>query len=868
MIPPPKKTKQVHKFGGTCVSAADRIASATELMVSQLEKHSKEDPNAAAAVVVSAMGAHPSSPVKVTDLLLSVISKAASRDPSYSEDLAALRAKHVETADELLLGGGGGGGGGGTPGEGEGERDAFVASVDADVEDLRAVLQAISIAGVSSTSGAFADFVVGHGELWCARLFAATLRVRLGADAGVLDAREVLVVTPTPDGTSVDVEYAPSEAALDAWGAKEVETRRKRDGDGGAGGGAPRPRSRLPRVVVVTGFVARTADGQPTTLRRNGSDYSATIVGALFKASSIVIWTDVDGVFSADPRKVGEAVCLESLSYQEAWELAYFGASVLHPRTTQPAMRSNIPVSIRNFFNLSAPGTVICADPVPADAAAAVAAKKAAAASKSGKKKRSTAAGGDGMVKGFATIDGIALINVEGTGMVSTGVLSFFCVCVRGGSFRIFPFFLFREFDVDDAGEKEKKLTSLFSFAFPLPKSSSSSSSSSTTTTTPQVGVPGVASTIFTTVRDAACNVVMISQASSEHSICFAVKSEEADRALGALRARFADAIAAGRISAVDCIRDCAVLAAVGRLMCERKGVAATMFSALAKANVNIRSIAQGCSEYNVTVLVDEKDSVRALRAVHGRFYLATLPLAVAVVGPGLIGRTFLEQVAEQASVLRDEFDIDVRVLGIASSTRMALSDAGIDPAKWAEALASPETSVPADLTALGKHLANNYIPNCVIVDATASASPPEHYLEWMKASFEVFWVSVFWFRSGKVKRERERERESGERRRESGETKGKKDARNSLFFLLLFSLYLTTFSTNKQAGIHVITPNKKLNSGPLEQYSALRQFQRESYIHYLYEVYDVFFKLFKLSPPPSFSLPLFPSSTATTKIE
>ena len=399
------KNNQVHKFGGTCVSAADRIASAAELMVSQLASRSKEDPRASAAVVVSAMGAHPSSPVKVTDLLLSVVSKAASRDPGFADDLAALRAKHVETADELLLGAGGGN-------SGRAERDAFVASVDADVEDLRAVLQAISIAGVSSTSGAFADYVVGHGELWCARLFAAALRARLGADAGVLDAREVLVVTPTPDGTSVDVEYAPSEAALDAWGAKEAETRRK------SGGG--NSQSQLPRIVVVTGFVARTADGQPTTLRRNGSDYSATIVGALFRASSIVIWTDVDGVFSADPRKVSEAVCLESLSYQEAWELAYFGASVLHPRTTQPAMREGIPVSIRNFFNLSAPGTVIRAEPVAGggDAASAAAAAKKAAESKSKSKKRSTAAGGDGMVKGFATIDGVALINVEGTGMV------------------------------------------------------------------------------------------------------------------------------------------------------------------------------------------------------------------------------------------------------------------------------------------------------------------------------------------------------------------------------------------------------------------------------------------------------------------
>ena len=450
---PPQK--QVHKFGGTCVSSADRIASAAELMVSQLARREKDQgPAASAAVVVSAMGAHPSSPVKVTDLLLAVVAKAASRDArGFSDDLAALRAKHAETADELLLGSEGGS-------SGRAERDAFVASVDADIEDLRAVLQAISIAGGSgpSTSGsAFADYVVGHGELWSARLLAAALRARCGADAGVLDAREVLVVTPTPDGTSVDVEYGPSEAALDAWGAKEAAARRQ---GAGSGEGQSQPRSRLPRLVVVTGFVARTADGQPTTLRRNGSDYSATIVGALLKASSIVIWTDVDGVFSADPRKVAEAVCLESLSYAEAWELAYFGASVLHPRTTQPAMRDGIPVSIRNFFDLSAPGTVIRADPLDlgaaggggggdasasaAASAAAAAAKKAAAGGNKKGKKRSTAAGGDGMVKGFATIDDVALINVEGTGMVREEVF-------------YLPYFFFLSFFLLPATSRERR---------------------------------------------------------------------------------------------------------------------------------------------------------------------------------------------------------------------------------------------------------------------------------------------------------------------------------------------------------------------------------------------------------------------------
>ena len=632
------------------------------------------------------------------------------------------------------------------------------------------MLRAIKIAG--GATDMLADFVVGHGELWCAALWAAFLRTA-GADAEALDARDALVVTPTPDGTSVDVEYAASDAALDAWATASAERRR---------GNATTPSPVAP-ILVVTGFIARTPAGAVTTLRRNGSDYSATIVGALVGAAGITIWTDVDGVFSADPRKVPEAVsqrkdgrrgwregererqagipppgpaprpaaaadrglsaasdaprcrttppspphhhsqpslsltplfpfsllspplfshqkvCLPTLSYLEAWELAYFGASVLHPRTTQPAMRAGVPIAIRNFFNLAAPGTVIAAH--EGEGAGADAAKPAKPASSSSRRTPNRPASlGDGMVKGFATIDNVSLISVEGTGMV---------------------------------------------------------------------GVPGTASAIFTTVRDAACNVVMISQASSEHSVCFAVKAEEAGRAVAALEARFADAIARGRIQAVRVIPDCCVLAAVGQSMNSRKGVAATMFSALAKASVNIRAMAQGCSEYNITVLVDQADAVRALRAVHSRFYLATLPLGIALVGPGLVGGTLLAQLADQAADLRDTYDVDCRLLAVAGSGSMVLSDGGLPLDDWAGAYKS-DAARPVDLKALGDHLAASYVPNCVVIDATASDAPPAMYLPWLRQ------------------------------------------------------------------GIHVVTPNKKLGAGSLAQYRAVKAFSRESYTHFLYE--------------------------------
>lgn len=618
----------MHKFGGTCVASAPRIDDIARWLV--------EDNAPSKVAVVSAMGSHPTSPVKVTDLLLNMVSKASRQDESFLMDLTALQEKHISVAKELL-------------GDGK-DLNKFVARHLDDIADLKAMLQAISIAGMSTEP--FEEFVVGHGELWCAQLLAARCS-QLGADATFMDTRDVLVVSPTSDGNSVDIHYEASNAKLDLWAA----------------------RNGVPSLVIATGFIAKNPSGQATTLKRNGSDYSATTMGALFQSGNITIWTDVDGVYSADPRKVPEAVCLQHLSYHEAWELSYFGANVLHPRSTLPAMKFSIPISIRNFFNLSAPGTIISeASSVPMS---------------------SDTVG----VKGFATIENVSLIEVEGTGMV---------------------------------------------------------------------GVPGTSATIFATMRDANINVVMISQASSEHSVCFAVKGSEGGKAVEALRKRFKDAVEVGRISCVRSIDDCCMIAAVGQGMASRRGVAATMFDALAKSNINVRAIAQGCSEYNITALIDGKDAVRALRTVHSRFYQKSLPIGVGLVGPGLIGSTFLKQVQEQAEKLVHEYHIDIRVLGIASSSKMLLSQDSIDLSTWREDFQNK--SEPVDLRKFSKHLSDNFVPNTVIIDCTASEAPAEHYLDWM------------------------------------------------------------------QQGVHVITPNKKLNSGSLSRYNSLKSHQRGSFTHFFYE--------------------------------
>ena len=283
---------------------------------------------------------------------------------------------------------------------------------------------------------------------------------------------------------------------------------------------------RRPRVNV-TGFVARDEHGLPTTLGRNGSDYSAAIFASLFDADELHIWSDVDGVLSADPRIVPEAVPLTAMSYREACELAYFGAKVIHPQTMTPAIARGLPILMRNTFRPDFPGTRIDAD---GDRSAA------------------------GPVKGLTLGGELALVCLEGAGLI---------------------------------------------------------------------GVPGTAERVFAALRAAHISVVMISQGSSEHSICCVVHQREAAAARDALREAFVRELAGAQVQGVTMLAGVSVLAAVGDGMAGTPGVAARMFDALARARVNIRAIAQGASERNISVAIDSADAARALRAVHAAFWLS-----------------------------------------------------------------------------------------------------------------------------------------------------------------------------------------------------------------------------------------------------
>ncbi len=604
----------VHKFGGSSVADAGCFRRVADIIEASAQPRE--------AVVLSACRG-------VTDALLTLVRLAESPDGDFLAALAALEARHAALAGELV---------------GPAPRDAYCAQLKGDVADIAGMLQTVRL--IRSAPESVRDVIAGYGEIWSTRLFTLFLRERgrIKGEVRWIDARAVVIVEWGPLGPAV--QWAQSEQRM-----KDLVS------DGFVG------------RLIVTGFVATTLQGIQTTLGRNGSDFSGSIFGALLNAAEIHIWTDVDGVLSADPRLVPNAQVIDQLSYNEAMELAYFGAKVIHPQTMEPAVARDIPIYIRNTFAPAKAGTLICAHPT------------------------STL-----KVKGITTIDPVALVNLEGAGMI---------------------------------------------------------------------GVPGTAHRLFGALRDAEISVILISQGSSEHSICFAIPEAQAASAEEAVRRAFDTELREGQIQSVDVGRGLSILAVVGDGMAGAHGVAAQVFDSLGRAAINVRAIAQGASERNISVVVDGKGAAKALRAVHAGFYLSANTLSIGLIGPGTVGRALLGQVDSQLERLRAA-NVDLRVRGIATSRRMLLEPNAIDLRRWKERL--DEAGEPLNMEKFAAHVQTDYIPHSAIIDCTASADVAAHYRRWLGS------------------------------------------------------------------GIHVVTPNKKANSGSLPAYQALQAARRAAGTHYLYE--------------------------------
>ena len=463
---------QVMKFGGTSVGDAARIRSAAKIAAEAAKERS-------VVVVVSAMSG-------VTNTLIAAAGKAAAGDEAAAEALAkALQTKHHETIGELIAN--------------IEKRRELLAEIDSLIERAANYCRGCALLGELSPRAL--DVIAGTGERLTARITAAVLR-ELGYRGVAFDASDLIVTD--------DVHGGARPLA--------VPTRTKTQA-------ALLPLLEADGIPVVTGYIAATSKGIPTTLGRGGSDYSATILGAALDASEVIIWTDVNGVLTADPRMVPDAVTLDEVSYTEAGELAFFGAKVLHPMTLRPVIESAIPVWIRNSFQPQQAGTKITHTVRPAPQG----------------------------VKAVTATRDVAMISVAGPGII---------------------------------------------------------------------GVPDIASRIFGATASVRANIVMISQSSSQDSICFVVQAGDAARTEKALRDALYEDVHLHDLEHVKVNRNVAIVAAVGENMAGTPGIAGSVFSTLGKESINIIAIAQGSSEYNISFLVDSAGMEKAVKALHQAFGL------------------------------------------------------------------------------------------------------------------------------------------------------------------------------------------------------------------------------------------------------
>ncbi|MFW6252844.1 MAG: aspartate kinase [bacterium] len=455
----------VMKFGGSSVADAaciDRVANIV------IEAHGQGP----VGVVVSALKG-------TTDSLLSAAECAERGDGAYKEQIEALEQRHYEVVETL---------------HGSESADGIRGVVHDMFGELKNILHGVDL--VRECTDRTADLIAGFGELLSIRILDSVLLSR-GKRTRVIDPR-LCIITDQRHRNARVIRSLTYERL-----AEQI----RNDG----------------YLYLIPGFIAATADGITTTLGRNGSDYTASLVAAAVHARELQIWTDVDGVLSADPRYVPDAFLLPELTFAEAAELSYFGAEVLHPSTMVPVVEKDIPVGIRNTWNPSGSGTRITAR------------------ARSG-----------GEIAGIASIDNVAIINVEGSGMV---------------------------------------------------------------------GIPGIAARLFAAIARAQANIIMISQASSEHTICLCFRTHEAQDALKELEREFSTEIVSGEIDRPQLQAGMEIVAIIGEAMRGHPGISGRLFQALGEAKVSVHAIAQGSSERNISFIVAESEREVTLQTVHRAFF-------------------------------------------------------------------------------------------------------------------------------------------------------------------------------------------------------------------------------------------------------
>jgi len=632
----------VHKFGGASLATPELYKQCSDLLIDEMRRK-KDDIGSCVPTmaIVSARGG-------VTDRLIEVVEASLEDVDKSAELLDAVASEQVEAVRVLA---------------GDAIAEDVGAQIQKDAEKLLGVMRAVSL--LRAIPPSTMEVVTGYGEIWSAMTMQAYLRTQ-DVPSAWLDARDVLIVEQTGGGGLGDKGSSNTVGTDPLWDVTATkvvdwfaapEQANLRDVD--CKTAAP--------IVVVTGFVASTTDGAPTTLKRSGSDYSATIFARLMGASGITMWKNVNGVYTADPRVVPEAYSIPNLKYDEAIELAYFGAQVLHPSAMQPCIEGEIPIYVKNVFNPTHPGTVI-KDRACSLADCAISPSKVAEVSEEAAEQP---------IKGITSVNKVALVNVEGTGTSA---------------------------------------------------------------------VPDLVDRLFAKLRTAGISTLMHTQASAESSICVVVEEGAAEAATAALEMAFENELKKGLIAGINTEYDHSVVAIVGEGMAFRPGTGATFTKAMANAGINIRTIAQGSSERQISICVQSEDCSRALRAAHSALALSNTPISVAVLGAsGAVGSEFLRQVAESKMSISDpaasgkrravsELNVEYKVTALAKSDTMRMTYDGID-------VSSPfdeDAAQPTNLDDLTNFLEDDFNGNRVIIDCTASQDVADYYPEWLSQGIHV----------------------------------------------------------------------------------------------------------------------------------
>jgi bifunctional aspartokinase / homoserine dehydrogenase 1 len=574
---------KVIKFGGTSVGSPDNIRRVTAIVTDALAA-------GPCAVVCSAFGG-------VTDLLIKAGKLAEARDEGFEDIYQSLHERHTGTISELLEGA---------------EKQAAMAEVEQGLSEVHALLKGIFL--LNELPDRTLAQLMSYGERLSNFIIAAVLRHH-GVKAVYVNATQLVKTDSQFLAAKVDFEKTNKHIST-FFGA-------------------------LNATAIVTGFIGSDDEDRITTIGRGGSDYTAAILGAAINASSIEIWTDVNGVLTADPRRVEQAFSVPQLSYREAMEMSHFGAKVIYPPTIQPALVKSIPLLIKNTFEPAHPGTLISKDPGQTP----------------------------NMIKGISSISDMALLRVEGSGLA---------------------------------------------------------------------GVIGMASRLFNALSQAQVNIIFLTQGSSEYSICFGVAPADTERAKNAVNREFRYEIQNKFINPIVVERDNAIIAVIGENMMNVPGISAKLFKALGKNGINVKAIAQGSSELNITAVIDKFNEAKALNALHEIFFVSDVhSLNIFLVGPtGLIGSTLLEQIRQQQEYLEKQLSIKLNVTGMINSRKMLIESNGIDLHNWKE-----ELDTKGEHAELGKFtdmILDLNFANSVFVDCSASKKVTEFYEKLLRRSVSV----------------------------------------------------------------------------------------------------------------------------------